>query len=283
MLSYALTNQSRISSLPIPSSWLESYATRCAREETSSTWRQWTPESTNTHANQRTNLCCTLDLIGGIRDNVCSLSNQLYAAQIIIFSCRTEMKGADFKSRKKEERQKEGEGSNLVCVFLPWSWRRAMEAGRGYKKKKKSILVCVCAEFQRWLDFPLWSWFKLLTSGRRRPRGWAISGKDWRWRDKKKKEEEEWDERRCHGELGESYFLWVFGRGRRARSVRSLVQLINLWQEGFLCAVPRIAALIYMVIFFKTLAACRKPFILSPLSLNPFYTRWEKKNRNNNI
>lgn len=45
---------------------------------------------------------------------------------------------------------------------------------------------------------------------------------------KKEEEEEERDERRCHGELGESYFLWVFGRGRRARSVRSLVQLINL-------------------------------------------------------
>lgn len=40
--------------------------------------------------------------------------------------------------------------------------------------------------------------------------------------------------RGCHGEpgdgVGESYFLWVFERGRRARSVcvRSVVQLINL-------------------------------------------------------
>lgn len=66
-------------------------------------------------------------------------------------------------------------------------------------------------------------------------------------------------ERRGRG----SYFLWVFERGRRARSVcvRSVVQLINLWQEGFLCSVPWIAALIYMVIFFKTLAAYKKPFI----------------------
>lgn len=147
------------------------------------------------------------------------------------------------------------------------------------KRKKNQAFLCVCAEFQRWLDFQLWSWFKPLASDRRRPRGWAISGEGLQMErgNKRGKERDERRWGRCHGELGESYFLWVFGRGRRARSVRSVVQLINLWQEGFLCAVPRIAALIYMVIFFKTPAACRKPFILSPLSLNPFYTHWKKR------
>lgn len=70
----------------------------------------------------------------------------------------------------------------------------------------------------------------------------------------------------------ESYFLWVFERERRARSVcvRSVVQLINLWQEGFRCSVPWIAALIYMVIFFKTLAAYKKPFISISAKPKPF-------------
>lgn len=59
---------------------------------------------------------------------------------------------------------------------------------------------------------------------------------------------------------------------RRAWSVcvRSVVQLINLWQEGFLCFVPWIASLIYMVIFFKTLAAYKTLLFSSLLSLKPF-------------
>lgn len=59
---------------------------------------------------------------------------------------------------------------------------------------------------------------------------------------------------------------------RRAWSVyvRSVVQLINLWQEGFLCFVPWIASLIYMVIFFKTLAAYKTLLFPSLLSLKPF-------------
>lgn len=58
---------------------------------------------------------------------------------------------------------------------------------------------------------------------------------------------------------------------KRARSVcvRPVVGLINLWQEGFRCSVPWIAALIYMVIFFKSLAAYKNLLFQSLLSLNP--------------
>ncbi len=59
-------------------------------------------------------------------------------------------------------------------------------------------------------------------------------------------------------------------RGAWSVCVRSVVQLINLWQEGFLCSVPWIAALIYMVIFFKTLAAYKKPFISIFAKPKPF-------------
>lgn len=96
------------------------------------------------------------------------------------------MKGGDFKARKEEERQKkeEEEASNLVCVFLPWSWRRATEAGRGYKKKSLFVCVCVCV-----LNFKDGLISHCDPDSNRSPaigggRGAArYRGKDWRWRE----------------------------------------------------------------------------------------------------
>lgn len=59
------------------------------------------------------------------------------------------------------------------------------------------------------------------------------------------------------------------GSPRKRGDVQSVVQLINLWQGGFLHSVQWIAALIYMVIFFKTLSTYRNLLFLSVLSLNP--------------
>lgn len=99
---------------------------------------------TSAHAHQRTNLCCTPDLICGIQVNICSLSNQLYAAQIIIFSCRTEMKGGDFKARKEEERQKRRRRpATLFASFCHGAGGERRRLG-GVTKKKAFLCVCVC-------------------------------------------------------------------------------------------------------------------------------------------
>lgn len=70
-------------------------------------------------------------------------------------------------------------------------------------------------------------------------------------------------------EVGRKPELFPLGLQGREANVQSVVQLINLWQGGFLHSVQWIAALIYMVIFFKTLSTYRNLLFLSVLSLNP--------------
>lgn len=157
------------------------------------------------------------------------------------------------------------------------------------------VSVRVCSYQGRQLDFPLWSWFKKLTIEQARAREGRQYRKRWekkgRWRKAKRTGERQekrerpitriWAQRDKRGnergwQTGRERELFPLGlwetEERRAWSVyvRSVVQLINLWQEGFLCFVPWIASLIYMVIFFKTLAAYKTLLFPSLLSLKPF-------------
>lgn len=97
-----------------------------------------------------------------------------------------------------------------------------------------------------------------------------------RHRGQARRDENEWPvmKNKLEREKGGVYFLRVIERERTEKSVwvRSAVVLINLWQRGFLCCVPWIAALIYMVIFLKTLTAYQALFICISVRLQTVFT-----------